>query len=61
MKEPKIRFIGFDEEWRNDVIGNIATFSKGRGYSKLDLKSDGNPIIFYGRLYTNYSSIISEH
>ncbi len=57
--EPKIRFKGYSGEWKNDVIGNIATFSKGRGYSKGDLKSVGNPIILYGRLYTNYSSIIN--
>lgn len=57
--EPKIRFKGYSGDWKNDVIGNIATFSKGRGYSKGDLKSVGNPIILYGRLYTNYSSIIN--
>ena len=37
--EPKIRFKGYSGDWKNDVIGNIATFSKGRGYSKGDLKS----------------------
>ena len=56
--EPKIRLKGFQGEWANDAIGNIATFSKGRGYSKSDLRPEGNPIILYGRLYTNYSSII---
>lgn len=56
--EPKIRLKGFSEEWKSDVIGNIATFSKGRGYSKSDLTPEGNPIILYGRLYTKYSSII---
>lgn len=57
--EPKIRFKGFKGEWESDIIGNIATFSKGRGYSKADLRSNGNPIILYGRLYTNYSSVIN--
>lgn len=56
--EPKIRLKGFSGKWKNDVIGDIATFSKGRGYSKSDLKQEGNPIILYGRLYTNYSSAI---
>lgn len=56
--KPKIRFKGFKGEWKGEVIGNIATFSKGRGYSKSDLRPEGNPIILYGRLYTNYSSII---
>ena len=57
--EPKIRLKGFLGDWEGDIIGNIATFSKGRGYSKSDLRQKGNPIILYGRLYTNYSSIIS--
>lgn len=57
--EPKIRLKGFNGEWESDMIGNIATFSKGRGYSKADLRSNGNPIILYGRLYTNYSSVIN--
>lgn len=58
MKGPKIRFKGFQGEWENSVISDIATFSKGRGYSKSNLRSEGNPIILYGRLYTNYSSVI---
>ena len=58
MKEPKIRFKGFKGEWKTSIIGDIATFSKGRGYSKSDLRSEGNPIVLYGRLYTNYSSVI---
>ena len=58
MKEPKIRFKGFQGEWETSIIGDIATFSKGRGYSKSDLRSEGNPIVLYGRLYTNYASVI---
>lgn len=56
--EPKIRLKGFSGEWKTSVIEEIATFSKGRGYSKSDLRPEGNPIILYGRLYTNYSSVI---
>lgn len=58
MNEPKIRFKGFQGEWETSIIGDIATFSKGRGYSKSDLRSEGNPIVLYGRLYTNYTSVI---
>ena len=58
MKEPNIRFKGFRGEWKTSIIGDIATFSKGKGYSKSDLRSEGNPIVLYGRLYTNYSSVI---
>ena len=58
MKEPKIRFNEFKGEWNSSAIGDIATFSKGRGYSKSDLKAKGNPIILYGRMYTDYSFVI---
>lgn len=56
--EPKIRFSGFGGSWKNNILGNIATFSKGKGYSKKDLENDGVPIILYGRLYTNYQTVI---
>lgn len=51
---PRVRFKGFDGEWEMDSIKNIATFSKGRGYSKSDLRDFGTPIVLYGRLYTKY-------
>lgn len=38
----------------------MAEFSKGSGYSKGDLVEFGTPIILYGRLYTNYETIISD-
>ena len=44
--------------WEQRKLGEIATFSKGNGYSKSDLVSYGNPIILYGRLYTNYETTI---
>ncbi|MCO6559465.1 MAG: hypothetical protein J6575_08745, partial [Bifidobacterium sp.] len=33
---------------------NIASFSKGRGFSKMDLLPVGKEIILYGLLYTDY-------
>ena len=45
--------------WEQRKLGDIATFSKGNGYSKSDLASFGDPIILYGRLYTNYETTIS--
>ncbi|OQR04465.1 restriction endonuclease subunit S [Ligilactobacillus salivarius] len=39
-------------------MGEVATFSKGTGYSKQDLENDGTPIILYGRMYTNYELVI---
>lgn len=58
--EPKIRFKGFEGEWKTSKIGDIATFSKGSGYSKSDLCKEGSPIVLYGRMYTKYQSIIDE-
>ena len=57
--KPRIRFKGFTEDWEQRKLGDIATFSKGNGYSKSDLASSGDPIILYGRLYTNYETTIS--
>lgn len=56
---PKLRFPGFTEPWEQRKLGDIATFSKGNGYSKSDLAPSGDPIILYGRLYTNYETTIS--
>ncbi|WP_349550744.1 restriction endonuclease subunit S [Leuconostoc pseudomesenteroides] len=45
--------------WEQRKLGEVATFSKGNGYSKSDLVDFGNPIILYGRLYTKYETIIN--
>ena len=57
---PTIRFKGFTEAWEQRKLGNLASFSKGYGYSKSDLMESGTPIILYGRLYTNYETVISD-
>ena len=56
---PNIRFKDFTETWEQRKLGDVATFSKGSGYSKSDLKSSGTPVILYGRLYTNYELVIN--
>lgn len=60
MAKPVIRFKDFCGEWRSIELGDIATFSKGRGYSKSDLCNGDTPIILYGRLYTNYETEIDD-
>ena len=60
MSKPKIRFKGFEDDWEQRKLGDIAEFSKGSGYSKGDLIESGTPIILYGRLYTKYETSISE-
>jgi type I restriction enzyme S subunit len=59
-KVPEIRFKGFDGEWEESKLGVMVSFSKGRGYSKSDITDVGTPIILYGRMYTNYQTVISE-
>ena len=59
MKETKIRFNEFKGEWEKIAIKDIAMFSKGRGYSKSDLRVNGTPIILYGRMYTKYETCIT--
>lgn len=60
--QPKVRFREFTGEnapaWEQRKLGEIGQFSKGVGYSKGDLLDDGNPIILYGKLYTNYCTVI---
>lgn len=56
--KPQIRFKGFEKVWNEKKLFNLADFSKGKGFSKNDLTEKGTPIILYGRLYTNYQTII---
>ena len=58
-KVPAVRFAGFTDPWEQRKLGELADFSKGQGYSKADLRDEGTPIILYGRLYTNYETVIS--
>ena len=60
MGKPKIRFKGYTDEWEQRKLGKLVKFSKGTGYSKGDLKEFGTPIILYGRLYTNYETVIKD-
>ena len=57
-KFPKIRFEGFSKDWGQEKLRTIFSFSKGKGYSKSSLVDDGNPILLYGSLYTDYKSNI---
>lgn len=57
---PELRFDGFKGEWEEKKLAKIAKFSKGKGYSKTDLKNSGNPLYLYGEMYTNYKSQIND-
>ena len=57
---PEIRFAGFTDDWEQRKLGELATFTKGAGYSKSDLKESGTPVVLYGRLYTKYETVIRD-
>jgi type I restriction enzyme S subunit len=58
---PNLRFQGFEGEWANLRLGEIATFSKGKGISKSDIDDNGNTeCIRYGELYTHYGETIDK-
>lgn len=59
-KVPEIRFKGYMDAWEQQKLGDITTFKKGKGYSKKDLVENGTPIILYGRLYTDYQTLITK-
>lgn len=54
----KTRFPGFDEEWEEVKLGDIVSFSKGKGIAKSEIQEEGLPAIRYGELYTNHHVIV---
>lgn len=60
----KIRLKGFSDQWKNVLLKDISSFSKGQELSKSSLNENGkNECILYGELFTKYheysGSIIS--
>ncbi|PST47500.1 restriction endonuclease subunit S [Bifidobacterium callitrichos] len=37
-------------------MGEIASFARGNGYSKADIRESGVPLFLYGRMYTQYEA-----
>jgi type I restriction enzyme S subunit len=59
--EPELRFQQFSSLWKFAKLGDIATFSKGKGISKSEIEEDGIlPCIRYGELYTTYGVLIDK-
>jgi type I restriction enzyme S subunit len=59
--QPRLRFQEFNGagDWRENSLGGVAEFFKGKGISKADIQADGNrPCIRYGELYTRYGEVI---
>lgn len=58
---PKIRFDGFDEQWKKYKLGEIATFINGRAYSQEELLDSGKyRVLRVGNFYTNDSWYYSD-
>lgn len=59
MNKPQLRFLEFNGNWKKFNLGEIGSFSKGKGISKADIVEDGaNECIRYGELYTTYGETI---
>ncbi|MCF7911833.1 MAG: restriction endonuclease subunit S [Candidatus Cloacimonetes bacterium] len=57
---PELRFPEFNEMWELSILGEKASFYKGKGISKTDIHPEGEiNCIRYGELYTTYNEIIS--
>lgn len=56
---PKVRFKGFDGEWKKVKLGEIGSWSKGKLLSKDNISETGKfKCIHYGELFTMYDEII---
>lgn len=54
----KKRLKGFSEPWVEKKLGEIGSFRKGRGISRLDAASGNLPAIRYGEIYTCHNNYI---
>ena len=51
----RTRLPGFSGEWEVKRLGDIGTFSKGKGIRKDEVVADGIPCIRYGEIYTHHN------
>lgn len=55
------RLDGFDGEWVEVRLGDVADFYKGKGLPKSEIEEDAKyPCVHYGELFTKYNEVISE-
>jgi type I restriction enzyme, S subunit len=47
-------------DWKVKTLGQLGTFSKGKGILKEQVISEGFPCIRYGEIYTTHDFIINE-
>ena len=61
MGKPKIRFKGYNEDWEQRKLGEVATFINGRAYSQDELLNFGKyKVLRVGNFYTNDSWYYSD-
>ena len=54
----KKRLTGFGREWEVKKLGDLGSFSKGKGIRKDEVVSEGLPCIRYGEIYTIHNDYI---
>ncbi len=54
----KARLPGFGGEWETKRLGNLGTFSKGRGIRRDELGETGVRCVRYGEIYTRYENYV---
>ena len=52
------RLPGFAGEWELKRLGEVGSFSKGRGIRKGELVADGLPCVRYGEIYTHHTDCV---
>ena len=58
---PRVRFKGFEEEWKTILVGKLGVWTKGRLLSKSDIIIEGKtPCIHYGELFVIYGEVIED-
>ncbi|MXV75871.1 hypothetical protein F4Z99_16555 [Candidatus Poribacteria bacterium] len=54
----KTRLPGFSGVWETKQLGELGSFSKGRGIKRDEVSGEGVPCVRYGELYTQYKNYI---
>jgi type I restriction enzyme, S subunit len=54
----KRRLPDFSGEWKVKCLGEVGTFSKGKGIRKDEVIPDGIPCIRYGEIYTQHNDYV---
>ena len=54
----KTRLPDFSGAWETKRLGQLGTFSKGRGITREDISDSGLPCVRYGELYTRYEEYV---